>query len=66
MKDLNLSRLPEFLDTRHLCELLGVTRETLRAYTRRGVVPAPLALSKRRLVWSRDAIEAHLKGRMPA
>lgn len=53
-----------FIDRRELSAMLGgLSTETLRTYVKRGVLPAPIALSQRRKLWDRATVVAFLNAR---
>jgi predicted DNA-binding transcriptional regulator AlpA len=69
-KPISISELPEFSSSGNLARLLGVTRTTIRAWWRRGILPPPLELGTRCLRWPRgvilkylDALERRVKAR---
>lgn len=47
---------PEYLTARAIAELLQCTPQTVRALSRRGVLPQPLVLSPRKQLWKREAV----------
>jgi hypothetical protein len=47
---------PEYLTVRAVAELLQCTPQTVRALSRRGILPQPLVLSRRKQLWNRAAV----------
>jgi len=45
--------MPEYARTAEVAEAAGVSRQTLRAWVQRGLLPEPTLLAKGRGVWSR-------------
>ncbi|MEZ4385492.1 MAG: MerR family transcriptional regulator [Nannocystaceae bacterium] len=50
--------MPEYARTAEVAEAAGVSRQTLRAWVKRGLLPEPTLLAKGRGVWSRWPLEA--------
>jgi hypothetical protein len=55
-----LSGLPPYVTVRQLAEALQCCPQTIRNMCRRGVLPAPLSLSRRKQLWDVEAVRAAL------
>jgi predicted DNA-binding transcriptional regulator AlpA len=49
--------------TREALALLPICRRTLFEWTRRGLIPQPVRLSSRKLIWNLSALRRHLAER---
>jgi hypothetical protein len=52
--------LPPFVTVQQLADWLQCCPQTVRNWSRRGVLPPPLALSKRKQLWDTEAVRRAL------
>jgi predicted site-specific integrase-resolvase len=52
--------LPAYVTVRQLADWLQCCPQTVRNWSRRGVLPPPLALSKRKQLWDTEAVRGAL------
>jgi predicted DNA-binding transcriptional regulator AlpA len=48
--------LPRYLTARQLAEVLQCCQQTVRNWCNRGLLPQPLMLGRRKLLWDADAV----------
>jgi len=53
-------QLPPYVTVYQLAEMLRCCPQTVRNWCKRGVLPPPLALSRRKQLWDANAIRAAL------
>jgi hypothetical protein len=58
--DVPVVSLPAFVTVYQIAEWLQCSPQTVRNWSKRGVLPPPLALSRRKQLWDRDAVYAAL------
>jgi prophage regulatory protein len=63
MRDLPLEPLPPICSPREVRMALGVSESTLYRLRREGEFPAPIRLSRRRIGWRKEVVEAWLAAR---
>jgi excisionase family DNA binding protein len=52
--------LPRYLTVRQIAAMLRCCPQTVRNWVKRGLLPPPLSLGKRKRLWEADAVERHL------
>ena len=55
------SPLPQYLTVRQIAELLQCCPQTVRNWSKRGVLPPPLVLGRRKRLWNAEAVRAALE-----
>jgi predicted DNA-binding transcriptional regulator AlpA len=52
--------LPRYLTVRQLAEILQCCPQTVRNWYKRGLLPPPLRMGRRKLLWDLEAVRAAL------
>jgi predicted DNA-binding transcriptional regulator AlpA len=52
--------LPHYLTARQLADILQCCEQTVRNWCQRGLLPPPLALGRRKLLWDAEAVREAL------
>ncbi len=60
MKDRKTTPLPRYLTVRQLAEALQCCAQTVRNWCRRGLLPPPLRMGRRKRLWDAEAVRTAL------
>lgn len=51
----------EILTSKDVCNLIRISRQTLRTWIKKGIFPKPLILNTKKLLWNKEVIEKWIK-----